>query len=131
VNEAYLKLAGQVRESWKNRAHFLAIAARSMRQILVDHARRKKAEKRGGAWRRTTLGDKELAAEMTGDELLALDDALSALAQRQRQVVEFKFFGGMTEEDIAEVLGISARSVQRDWVKARAWLYRELYPGDE
>ncbi len=131
VHEAYLKLVDQTQVDWRDRAHFFGIASRAMRQILVDHARRRGAQKRGGAWRQTTLEPGELPAEMPAAEVLALDDALDRLDkldERLRQVVEYRFFGGMTEEEIAEALGITARTVQRDWAKARAWLYKELYP---
>jgi RNA polymerase sigma factor (TIGR02999 family) len=128
VHEAYVKLVDQARLPWENRAHFFGIAARAMRQILVDHARRKLAKKRGGDRNRETLSGRP--AEQTSAELIALADALETLSQlseRQRRVVECKFFAGMKEEEIAEVLGVSVRSVQRDWVKARAWLNAELY----
>lgn len=131
VHEAYLKLAGGASLSAFDRAHFLAIAARAMRQVLVEHARRRNAEKRGGGWQRTTLGDGDSAAEFNPDEMLALDRALSELEPRQREVVECRFFGGMEEQEIAAVLGVSERTVRRDWVKARAWLYRSMYPEAE
>jgi len=130
VNEAYLKLAPHADASWQNRAHFFSIAARAMKQILIDHARKRTAQKRGGDRDRTTLTSKHLAFEVALEELLALDEALDRLDERQRQVVEYRFFGGMTEEEIAEVLDVSTRTVQRDWAKARAWLYRDLYPTD-
>lgn len=128
VSEAYLKLAGQHDIAWRSRAQFFAICARVMRQVLVDHARRRSAEKRGGDWECTTLSGKPLGVSLELGELLDLDEALDRLEARQRQVVEYKFFGGMTEREIADVLGVSKRTVQRDWRKARAWLYRELYP---
>lgn len=132
VHEVYLKLVDQAQVEWQGRAHFLAVSARAMRQILIDHARRKAAEKRGGDWERTTLGSGEgFGVEMSMEDLLALDQALDDLEKlepRLRQVVEYRFFGGMTEQQIAEVLGVTTRTVQRDWVKARAWLYKELYP---
>ena len=127
VHEAYIKLAGGGMDA-TNRAHFLAIAARAMRQVLVDHARRRDARKRGGEWHATTLTDGSAKIEVDPAEMLALDRALDQLDERQRQVVECRFFGGMEETEIAEALGISERTVRRDWVKARAWLYRELYP---
>ena len=128
VHEAYLKLAGGAAAAAADRAHFLAIASRAMRQVLVDHARRKKALKREGEWVRTTLGDGNDALEFNPEEMLALDTALEELDPRQRQVVEYRFFGGMEEKEIAEVLGVTDRTVRRDWVKARAWLYKTLYP---
>ena len=126
VHEAYIKLAGgQLPAS--DRSHFMAIAARAMRQILVDHARRRSAQKRGGEWHATTLTDGSASMELDHAELIALDDALDSLDERQRKVVECRYFGGMEESEIAEVLGISERTVRRDWVKARAWLYKALY----
>jgi RNA polymerase sigma factor (TIGR02999 family) len=127
VHEAYLKLAGSGMPA-SDRAHFLAIAARAMRQVLVDHARRRKAAKRGGEMVRTTLADSGASVNFRPDELIALDAALEKLDPRQRQIVEFRFFAGMGEKEIAEVLGVSDRTVRREWVKARAWLYRALYP---
>jgi RNA polymerase sigma factor (TIGR02999 family) len=131
IHEAYLKLAVGGAMSATSRAHFLAIAARAMRQVLVDYARRRKAAKRGGGVISVTLGDEAGAPDTSADDLLALDDALNQLDPRQRQVIECRFFGGMEEKDIAEALGISERTVRRDWVKARAWLYKELYPEKE
>ena len=130
VHEAYMKLVDQTRLPVQDRSHFLAVAARAMRQILIDHARRHKAQKRGGDWERTTLTAGHATFEFDPAELLALDAAMEQLDERQRQVVEYRFFGGMEEVEIAEVLGVSERTVRRDWVKARAWLYRTLYPGE-
>ena len=127
VHEAYLKLAGSGMPA-SDRAHFLAIAARAMRQVLVDHARRRKAVKRGGDMVCTTLTDSGGQVEFRPDELIALDEALEKLEPRQREIVEFRFFAGLEEKEIAEVLGISDRTVRREWVKARAWLYRSMYP---
>jgi RNA polymerase sigma factor (TIGR02999 family) len=128
VHEAYLKLSGSGTIEAADRGHFMAIAARAMRQVLVDHARRKNAEKRGGGWQQTTLSDGDRPLNFQPDELLALDQAMEELDERQRQVVECRFFAGMEEEETAAALGVSARTVRRDWVKARAWLYRSLYP---
>jgi RNA polymerase sigma factor (TIGR02999 family) len=111
-----------------SRAHILAIAARAMRQVLVDYARRRKAAKRGGGVISVTLGDQPQPVDASAEDLLALDEALQQLDPRQRQVIECRFFGGMEEADIAAVLGVSERTVRRDWVKARAWLYQSLYP---
>jgi RNA polymerase sigma factor (TIGR02999 family) len=132
VHEAYLKLAvPDGAAAWSDRAHFFGIASRAMRQVLVDHARRRRAHKRGGAWSRTTLSGKPLALDTDPEELLALDAALEGLEPRQREIVEMRFFGGMTEDEVAAVLGVSDRTVRREWVKARAWLYDALYPGAE
>jgi RNA polymerase sigma factor (TIGR02999 family) len=130
VHEAYLKLAGGM-VSATSRAHFLAIAARAMRQVLVDYARRRKAAKRGGGVISVTLGDEPTPVDTSAEDLLALDEALQQLDPRQRQVIECRFFGGMEEKDIAAALNVSERTVRRDWVKARAWLYQALYPGGE
>jgi RNA polymerase sigma factor (TIGR02999 family) len=130
VHEAYLKLAGGM-VSATSRAHFLAIAARAMRQVLVDYARRRKAAKRGGGVISVTLGDEPTPVDTSAEDLQALDEALQQLDPRQRQVIECRFFGGMEEKDIAAALNVSERTVRRDWVKARAWLYQALYPGGE
>ena len=129
VHEAYLKLAGGAGVGAANRAHFLGIAARAMRQVLVDYARRRKAEKRGGGVVSVTLNDGEHGMTVNSDDLLALDEVLEQLEPRQRQVVELRFFGGLEEKDIAEALNVSERTVRRDWVKARGWLYQAL--GDD
>jgi RNA polymerase sigma factor (TIGR02999 family) len=126
VHEAYAKMAlGGL--GARDRAHFLAIAANAMRQVLVDQARARRAAKRGGGWQPTTLSRVDQGGDLDPEELLALDDALARLEPRQRQVVEYRFFGGMEETEIAAVLGVSDRTVRRDWVKARAWLYRHMY----
>ena len=126
LHEAYLKLAGSGASNAANRAHFLAIAARAMRQVLVDYARRRKAAKRGGGVIYATLGDAAEPVDASLEDLLALNEALDQLEPRQRQVIECRFFGGMEEADIAAALGVSERTVRRDWVKARAWLQRAL-----
>jgi RNA polymerase sigma factor (TIGR02999 family) len=129
VHEAYLRLLKDEHLSVKNRAHFMGIAARSMRQILVEHARARDAGKRGGDRRRVTL-DEALAAGAPRDvDVLALDQALARLASldaQQARVVELRFFGGLTNEETAEAIGISTATVKRDWTVARAWLFREL-----
>ena len=131
VSELYLKMADQLRVDWQGRAHFYAIAARAMRQILVDFARRRMAAKRGGSWEATTLTGKELPGDLALEDVLMLDQSLETLDERQRQVVELRFFAGLSEDEIARALGVSTRTVQREWTKARAWLYREIYaPGD-
>lgn len=131
VHESYLKL-GRPAMAARDRAHFFAIAARAMRQVLVDQARDRKAAKRGGGeWERTTLTDGAWAAEFDPDGVLAIGEALERLEPRQRQVVECRFFGGMEEQEIAAALGVSERTVHRDWIKARAWLYRYFYPDQD
>lgn len=129
AHEAFLRLANLPHIQWRSRAQFLAIAARAIRQILVDHARTRQARKRGGDWLRITLGDQ--ADWRSGSQLdtLALDDALNrlaALSERQAQVVELRFFGGLSVEETAHVIGVSERTVKGDWKVARAWLWREL-----
>lgn len=131
VHEAYIRLIDQTRVQWSGRAHFMAIAATAMRRILIDRARRHGSHKRGGPLQRVPLEAVQLAAEDRADVLLALDDALERLKQlneRQAQVVECRFFGGMTEEETADALGIGLRTAKRDWAKARSWLYQEIYP---
>jgi RNA polymerase sigma factor (TIGR02999 family) len=128
VHEAYLKLADQTQAEMQNHGQILALTARMMRRVLVDHARRRMAGKRGRGWSRTTLSGQVSPTETYSEELLALDEALGQLQPRQRQVVELRFFTGLTEAEIGEVLDVSERTVRREWVKARAWLYSELYP---
>jgi RNA polymerase sigma factor (TIGR02999 family) len=128
VHEVYVKLSDQSAIPSNDRAHFLAIAARAMRQVLIDRARKRHAEKRGGGWARTTLAGKALQSTIATEDLLALDQALESLDERQRQGVECRFFGGLTEQETAEALEISERTVRRDWVTARARLYSLLYP---
>jgi RNA polymerase sigma factor (TIGR02999 family) len=128
VNEAYLRLVDISRVRWQDRAHFFAMSARLMRRILVDHARSRKYLKRGGMLRRVSL-DEALAVSERGTDLVALDDALDALAAvdpRKSQVVELRFFGGLSLEETAETLQVSAETVGRDWRLAKAWLLREL-----
>jgi RNA polymerase sigma-70 factor, ECF subfamily len=131
VNEAYLHLAGQYEKDWQNRQHFFAVAAQLMRRILVDHARRRNADKRDGHRHRVELTDWLVISDDKLEEILALDAALDRLAQfdpRGSKVVELRFFGGMTEVEVAEVLQIGARTVRRDWTIAKAWLHGELNP---
>lgn len=130
VHEAYLKLVDQTRSEWTSRAHFLAIASIAMRRIVVDYARRHRSAKRGGLLRRIPLESLDLVAEERAELLVELDDALRRLAEldpRQARVVECRFFGGMSEEETAEALGIGLRTAKRDWAKARSWLYQEIY----
>jgi RNA polymerase sigma factor (TIGR02999 family) len=129
VHEAYLKLVDQTRADWTDRAHFFAVASNAMRRILVDYARRYRTAKRGNAPLRVSLTDAMLVTEERAATLLAVDEALSELARIDRRlgsVVECRFFAGLTEEETAEVLGITARTVRRDWTKAKGWLHRTL-----
>ena len=133
VHEAYLKLVGQTHVDWHGRAHFLAFAAKAMRQILVDHARRHGAAKRGGGRHLLALDD-NLALELNRHvDLLALEDALTKLATLdhcQAQMVELRFFGGLSVEEVAKVMEMSKRSVEREWTMVRAWLRQELSGSD-
>ena len=130
VHEAYLRLVDQTVIPCQNRAHFLAIAAQQMRRILVDHARRHRAGKRGGEWCKVEFDD-ALAPSLSRDlDVIALDDALTDLMKLKplhSQVVELRFFGGMTIEEVADVLDLSPRTVQREWRLARAWLRRQVF----
>jgi RNA polymerase sigma factor (TIGR02999 family) len=129
VHEAYVRLIRQDLPQWQNRAHFFAVAAQLMRQILVDHARAYRADKRGGGVCNLALDEAEKDAQQVDVDIVALDDALktlSAMDPQQGKVVELKFFGGLSIEDTAEVLGVSSSTVKRDWITARAWLHREL-----
>jgi RNA polymerase sigma factor (TIGR02999 family) len=129
VNEVYMRLVDIRRVQWQDRAHFFAMAARLMRRVLVDFARARKNQKRGGELRRVTFDQDLPVASGTPDDLIAIDDALRALAaqyERKSQVVELRFFGGLGVEETAEVLKISAETVMRDWKFAKNWLLREL-----
>ena len=129
VHEAYLRLVGINPPQWESRTHFFAIASQLMRQILVDYARRHRAVKRGGAVCTLSLQEAGLTARQTDVDVLALDDALQALAKidtRQSRVVELRFFGGLSLEEISTALEIGPATVQRDWTAARAWLHREM-----
>jgi RNA polymerase sigma factor (TIGR02999 family) len=129
VHEAYLKLVDKTHPGWQNRTHFFAVAAQLMRRIIVDHARERRALKRGGAVIKVELDEAALPSEGRAAELLALDEALDRLAAfdpRKCQVVEMRYFGGLTIEEIAEVLNIHPNTALRDWSAARAWLYAEL-----
>ena len=128
VNEAFLRLVGD-RYTWENRAHFFGAAARSMRRILVDHARRRVAGKRGGDVMHVTFAELQIASVNPDVDLLALDEALSALTsydKRLGQVVELRYFAGCTNGEIAEILGKSPATVKRDWTYARAWLFERM-----
>ena len=129
VHETYLKLVDQSRADWRDRAHFLAVASIAMRHVLVDRAKARATLKRGGERRRITLDDAHIAVDDQPDALLQLDGAMTRLAELQprlARVVECRFFGGLTEDEIAEALGVTVRTVQRDWAKARMLLQREL-----
>jgi RNA polymerase sigma factor (TIGR02999 family) len=129
VHEAYLKLVDAERIDLRDRSHFFALAAKVMREIVVDYARRSHAKKRGGDAVRLTFDETRLSIEREATLVLALDQALGRLAQlseRLNRVFELRYFGGLSEEETAEVLGVSLRTVQRDWLKSRAWLQREL-----
>jgi len=129
INEAYLRIVDQNRVNWQNRAHFFGVAAQMMRRILVDHARSHLYAKRGGGAQKLTL-DEAIATPQERDlDLVALDDALTALAEidpQQSRIIELRFFGGLTIEETAEVLSISPATVKRDWNMAKAWLYGEI-----
>lgn len=129
VNEAYLRLIDQKKVRWQNRAHFFAIAAQTMRRILIDHARKSTRAKRGGKARKISLDEVAMVSNERASELVALDEALERLSMidpRRGRVVELRFYGGLSNEEVAEVLGISANTVMRDWNMARAWLARAL-----
>jgi RNA polymerase sigma factor (TIGR02999 family) len=133
VNEAYLRLVDQQRVHWQNRAQFYAIAATVMRRILVDHARSHARLRRGGGAQKISLDEVAMVSDERAAELIALDEALQSLAQvdaRRSQVVELRFFGGLSNAEIGEVLKIAPNTVMRDWNMARAWLYREMRKED-
>jgi RNA polymerase sigma factor (TIGR02999 family) len=134
IHETYIRLVDQTQTCWSGRAHFLGVASVAMRRILVDYARARKSQKRGGERRPVTLEDGMLSVDQRADTILELDEALSGLAElsmRLARVVECRFFGGLTVEETAAALDITTRTVERDWHKARAWLYeRLLEPGD-
>ena len=130
VNEAYLRLADQTNPSWQNRAHFFAVAARAMRQILVDYARSQQSQKRGGGALKVELDEAALVSPTEAKEIIDLHEALERLAtldSRKAQVVELKYFGGLNYDEMAEVLKISRVTVRRDWEFAKVWLYTELH----
>jgi RNA polymerase sigma factor (TIGR02999 family) len=129
VNEAYLRLFRMQPPRWESRTHFFAIAAQLMRQILVDYARRHRASKRGSGVFMLTLDDAMALSQRKEMDVIAIDDALHALAEldpRQSRVVELRFFAGLSLEETSEAMGIATATVQRDWTAARAWLYREI-----
>ena len=129
VHEAFLRLIDQKECGWTNRAHFMAVAARAMRQLLIDHARAKRSEKRGGRWKRVTLSEPSNPEHADTVDLLALDEALTkltALDERMSRIVELRFFAGLTIAETSEVLGVSTTTVEDDWSMARAWLIQAI-----
>jgi RNA polymerase sigma factor (TIGR02999 family) len=129
VNEAYLKLVGRQSSDWQNRAHFFGVAAQVMRHLLIDHARSRRYARRGGSTVRITLDETIAASPGESIDLLALNevlDRLDAIDERKRRIVELRYFGGLSVEETAEVLGLSVITIKREWLKAKAWLYREL-----
>lgn len=131
VHEAFMRLVDQSRVDWKGRTHFYAVGAEAMRRILIDHARARGRGKRGGGWQRVVLDEAEMPEDLRDVDLLALHDALEALAaldKQQARIVELRFFGGLTVEEVAHVLGVSKRKVEGDWTHAKAWLRSALDP---
>lgn len=129
VNEAFLRLAGKNNIDWQGKTHFFAIGAKVMRRILVDHARGKRAQKRGGEQCRIPLSDELCVSNRNDEDVLAIEEALEKLEDldaRQAKVVELRFYGGLTVEEVAEALGVSKRTIESDWTMVRAWLRREL-----
>jgi RNA polymerase sigma-70 factor, ECF subfamily len=133
VNEAFLRLIDYRQVGWQNRAHFFGIAAQMMRQILIDHARSHARAKRGGALLQVSFEETAIISEERAAELIALDDALNALAAfdiSKSRIVELRFFGGLTNEEVSEVMGMSLRAIEREWRKAKAWLRRAISKGE-
>lgn len=129
INEAYLRLAGTETAEWQNRAHFFAVAAQVMRHILIDHARKHHVVRRGGGLQRVSLDETAVASDERASEFVALDEALTKLAvvdARKSQIVEMKFFGGLTVEEIAQVMKLSPITIKREWRAAKAWLHLEI-----
>lgn len=134
VHESFEKLLPSMDREWSGRSHFYGVAAKAMRQVLIDYARRKSAAKRGGDRVQVTLSGLGADRTLNLDELISLDDSLSRLEllnPRLRQVVELRFFAGLDEETIAQILGLSTRTVERDWLKAKMFLHRELFPDSD
>jgi RNA polymerase sigma factor (TIGR02999 family) len=132
IHEAYLRLVGQEEKQWENRAHFFGVAAQAMRHILVDYARARHTAKRGGETRAVSLEEAAIVSDERAAEMVALDEALAELARlspRQSQVVELRYFGGLSVTETAEVLQVSSDTVTRDWNQAKAWLYRRMSKG--
>ena len=134
VHEAYMKLVDQSRVDWKGKTHFYAVSASAMRRILIDHARTKGRDKRGGQWQRVVLDDVDVADGQNVVDAVALDAALESLQAvdpDQARIVELRFFGGLTVEEVAEVVGVSKRKIEGDWTHAKAWLRSALDPGTD
>jgi RNA polymerase sigma factor (TIGR02999 family) len=132
INEAFLRLVDYRQVDWQNRAHFFGIAAQMMRQILIDHARSHARARRGGGLRQVSFEETAIVSVERAAELIALDDALNALAAldlSKSRIVELRFFGGLTNEEVGEVMGMSLRTIEREWRKAKAWLRREISKG--
>lgn len=132
VNEAYMRLVDYKNVRWQNRAHFFAVAAQAMRRILVDHARANRAAKRGAGGQKVSLDEAAVLSDERAEELIALDDALTKLEQldeRKSRIVEMRYIGGLSVEEVAEVLGVSPRTVEREWRSAKAWLHRAITEG--
>lgn len=130
VHEAYMRMVDQRTTTWQNRAHFFGVAAQLMRRILVDHARRHRRDKRGGEWAKVEFDEALAPSAARSLDVIAVDDALHDLEKLNRhhsQIVELRFFGGMTTQEVAEVLDVSPRTVEREWRMARAWLRREIF----
>ncbi len=129
IHEAYVKLAGSAEENWENRAHFFGVASKPMRHILVDHVRKRNFEKHGGKLDRVDIDEVIIVSQERATDLVELDDALTQLFEideRKGKVVEFRYFGGLSNDEIAEILKVSSKTVERDWNFARSWLLREL-----
>lgn len=132
VHQAYVRMVDQSRVNWQGKTHFFAIGATVMRRILVDHARKHRADKRGGTWQRRELNDEVTFQLSQNDDVVALDDLLQTLAKlnpRQAKIVELRFFGGMTMREIASEVNLGLRTVEKEWAMARAWMRRELRSG--
>jgi RNA polymerase sigma factor (TIGR02999 family) len=133
VHEAYIRLVGSEAQNWKGRTHFFAAAAEAMRRILIDNARRKRSLKRGGAFQRVDLDDVEVSVEDLSTSLIALDEALTRLAQKDRglaELVKLRYFAGLTLDQVAKIQGVSPRTASSYWAYARAWLHREITEAD-
>lgn len=133
INEAYIRLVDYKKMRWQDRAHFFAVSAQAMRRILVDRARSRRRDKRGGTGQRVSLDQAADLAEDRASDIVALDDALtdlSTIAPRKGQIVELRYFGGLSIDEAAEVLGVSSPTVQREWRAAKAWLYRAITEGN-